>query len=239
MPLDPDAKTYQAMISIGEFVDHPLLLQDVAALDPEEDEPLFVEGSGRSSSAPRIAQVDLPQRKGLCGRPAIVADVGRDWGDLVGFEGSGQPARRQAAAAGSASSSSRGVGQPVQLAPVVDVAAPECTGAPAQRVGFDLGRPVVEGVLVYLESPGVVDTPNAYRRCVVACPAHCGQKGGCKNTRAFGIRAGLSTGLGYVEPYAFLGAWLVAGQRFEDAASHKRHVPSVADVRAYAASHGW
>ena len=241
VPLDRDAKTYQAMLSRGEFVDEPLPLQDVVALGPEEDEALFVEGSGRSSAsaAPRIAQVDRPQRKGSCRQPAIVADVGGDWGDLVGLEGSGQPARRQAAAAGSASSSNRGVGQPIQLAPVVDVAAPEGTGAPAERVGFDFERPVVEGVLVYLESHGVLDTPNSYRRCVVACPAHGGQKGGCKKTRVFGTRAGLSTDLGDLEPYAFLGAWLVAGQRFEDAASHKRHVPSIADVRAYAASHGW
>ena len=239
VPLDADAKTYQAMLSIGEFVGQPLPLQDVSTLDPETDEALFVEGSGPSSATPRVAQVDRPQRKGRGGQPAgpaIVDDVGGDWGDLVGIDGSGQPVRRQAAVAGSASASSSGVGQPGQPAPVADVAPPARSGGPGQRVGVDSERQFVEGVPVYLESHGVLDAPNSYRRCVVVCPAHCGQQGGCKKTRAFGTRAGLSTDLGDVEPVACLGAWLVAGQRFEDAASHKRHVPSIAEVREYAAS---
>ena len=96
------------------------------------------------------------------------------------------------------------------------------------------------GVEVYHEAHGVLGQPNAYRRLVVTCPLHCGdKKAACRKTRAFGVRARDASGLGDLEPYAFLGAWLAAGDSCGDAAAHKRHAPTPTQVREYVDSQGW
>ena len=95
------------------------------------------------------------------------------------------------------------------------------------------------GVEVYHERHGVIGQPNACRRVVVTCPLHGDKEIACKKTRAFGVREGAASGLGDLEPYAFLGAWLAAGDSCGDAAAHKRHAPTPTQVRWYVESQGW
>ena len=99
-------------------------------------------------------------------------------------------------------------------------------GGARVRVGGardEAGADMVEGVRVFEEAHGVVDTPGSYRRLVVNCghPAHATQKAAaqCRKRRNFGVRAASASGLGLMEPYAYLGAWLRAAALYSDAAS--------------------
>ena len=73
------------------------------------------------------------------------------------------------------------------------------------------------------ETNGVVDVPGSYRRLVVNCghPGHATEKAAaqCRKRRNFGVRAASASGLGLMEPYAYLGAWLRGAALYFDAAS--------------------
>ena len=104
---------------------------------------------------------------------------------------------------------------------------------PEVRIGEDtVGRTLLEGVEVFHEAHGIVDTPGSYRRLTVICPHHTGFKP-CRKKRNFGVRSA-ATELGHAEPYAFLGAWLRAHADFQSASAHCRYAPSAAVVSAYA-----
>jgi hypothetical protein len=84
----------------------------------------------------------------------------------------------------------------------------------------------------------VIGTDNYYSRFSAKCPVHTGTTA-CRKTRCFGVRAAASTGLGDLEPAAFLGAWLAKAGQFSTAAEHKSFVPPAAEVRDYAGRLGW
>ncbi len=98
---------------------------------------------------------------------------------------------------------------------------------------------LLEGTEVREEKHGVMGGINAYHRLRVDCPHHKGAKPPCRMSRAFDTRGGRSAGLGDMEPYAFLGAWLCRHSEFASAQEHKAYKPSSADVKAYALAHGW
>ena len=95
------------------------------------------------------------------------------------------------------------------------------------------------GFPVYEEKRGVADTPGSYHRLAVSCTCHGRKAGSCKKTRAFSDRVGQKSGLGDMEPYAFLGAWLRARDRFDTAEAHKRFLPDADEVLAYAKERHW
>ena len=74
--------------------------------------------------------------------------------------------------------------------------------------------------------------PGSHRRVKAKCPWH--RK--CEKTCAFSVDYGRRSGLGDQEPYAFLGAWIVAGARWgkEDWRQHRQYKPSKAEVQEYA-----
>ena len=52
----------------------------------------------------------------------------------------------------------------------------------------------------------------------------------CKKSRSFGVRSKVRHGLGELEPYAFLGAWLESRGDVDSKAEHVAWTPSAADV---------
>ena len=143
------------------------------------------------------------------------------------------------AAAAPASASSRSLpdgediaGSALALVPIESTAASSTGGA--------LLRSVVEGCEVFEERHGVVGCPGYYHRLVVKCPHHVSQLGRpCRKTRVFGCREGRKTGLGDLEPYAFLAAWLAGHASVASAVDHKKWSPGPDVVKEYALQHGW
>ena len=93
----------------------------------------------------------------------------------------------------------------------------------------------LEGTAVLFDSNGEAGQPKSYRRIQVVCQHHAT----CKRTRKFGTKQGQRSGLGDLEPYAFLGSWLRQGAWLTDVLDHKQFDPDTATVQAYAAEHGW
>ena len=111
--------------------------------------------------------------------------------------------------------------------------APHPAPQPEMPIGEEtVGRTFLEGVEVFHEAHGVVDTPGSYRRLMVTCPHHTGFKQ-CRKRRNFGVRSAASA-LGDVEPYVFFGVWLRAHADFQSASARCRYAPSAAAVCAYA-----
>ena len=149
---------------------------------------------------------------------------------------------------GLASSSARqGAPEPETPAPIADGPPPagQLGQSPAESSSMGDGpaavgssAALIEGVLAHEECHGVIGMPGSYRRLVVTCDRHRGAKC-CRKTRAFGARAGQASGLGDLEPHAFLGVWLQASERFGDGAEHNKYRPSTQEVLAYARDRGW
>ena len=100
-------------------------------------------------------------------------------------------------------------------------------------------RSYVEGVAVYEEAHGVAGQRGSYRRLAVVCEHHACKRGACRKRRNFGTRSGQQSGLGDLEPWAFLGVWLRAHARFEDADAHVKYSPSASEVMAYVQEQQW
>ena len=142
------------------------------------------------------------------------------------------------AAASSGEQSSSCPAERVGNATRADVSAP--SGLSAIRVqesassGLSAIR-VLEASSVLQEEHGVPGTPGHYRRLLVVCDHHsCGVLAQCKKTRSFGVRSMVRHGLGELEPYAFLGAWLERRGDVDSKAEHVAWTPSAADVLSYA-----
>jgi hypothetical protein len=146
---------------------------------------------------------------------------GRAWGHLVAIP-SGAPAN--------ALSDSAQAAAPGPLDSVRPAAT--CGQPPRERLFL------VEGVKLQEETHGVVGTDNYYSRFSAKCPLHLGAKA-CRKTRCFGVRAAASSGLGDLEPAAFLGVWLAKAGQFSTADEHKAFVPLASEVKAYASRQGW
>ena len=221
----------------------PAALQDRGASSSSEAEmcgPSLGQGVKRKATPQRPRQ---PQKAGG-------ASGGQDWGTLVAWqsEGSASPA----AASGSGSGAAGGAVGPgaAQMdsadGPCAAASNTPAASARAQPSGpaASVAQPscdILEGVSVFEESHGVADMPGSYRRLVVSCghPDHAAHKLDCRKRRNFNVRSASASGLGLMEPYVFLGAWLRAASQHSDAASHKRFSPDAAAVRAYAVEHGW
>ncbi len=171
------------------------------------------------------------------------ADADGDWHDLVWLVAplAGAPSASHSAAQGSgglevSSGASSSAGQMAGAQPIADATlAAVATGGPSAEPM----RAIVEGVEVHEEAHGVIGQPGSYRRLIVRCGQHGGPRAQCRKTRSFGTREGQRSGLGDIEPFAFLGAWLKAHSKFEDAATHKRYSPGVEEVHAYAVENRW
>ena len=92
----------------------------------------------------------------------------------------------------------------------------------------------LEGAAVSRDIHFSLGQPGHYDRLVVKCARHQVLK-----TRAFDVKAAVKLGLGDVEPYAFLGAWLRQCELCPSAAAHKGFVPTAEQVRSYVASQKW
>ena len=152
----------------------------------------------------------------------------QEWLDLVGMATVKQPRStpptvspsapvhtHEASGAASSSGQQVGVSSGQQCPHVPAASAPQAAGSSWQGQ-----RVLLEGVEVHEEAHGPCGQPGSYRRLVVMCPGHAGKRCKCRKTRSFSERLGKQSGLGDLEPYAFLGLWLREHGRFEDAASH-------------------
>jgi hypothetical protein len=78
---------------------------------------------------------------------------------------------------------------------------------------------------------------QTYCRIIVSCPcaAHKGRK--CQKKRNLGPAQ--CARFGQYEPYAFLGAWIMASARFATQAEHVKYEPTANEVEAYMVRKGW
>ena len=97
---------------------------------------------------------------------------------------------------------------------------------------------IVEGHRLLEETHGVLGVPGYYSRFSVTCRHH-GPQRTCRKTRSYAASFAQASGLGDLEPVAFLGAWLASASTFATPAEHKRASPSVDEVRAYAMGQNW
>ena len=139
-----------------------------------------------------------------------------------------RPAMADGLPAPSAAASSTGPPPPTSSS------GPSSEARPEQVSAASAAKRWLEGASVVEETHGVLGQPGSYRRLVVRCTHHATQGAPCRKSRAFGVRSSGQLGLGDLEPYAFLGAWLREHASFKDSAAHKRFAPSGQQVQAYA-----
>ena len=143
------------------------------------------------------------------------------------------------------------VGQPPEMLPLAD-APPVAAGAASSASNEQQGRPsqpgqqgragqrrkkdlanetdtYVEGVKVKVNRHGNIGQgqPGFYERVLATCPK-------CKVLRQRSFSANLENGLGELEPYAYVGAWLRRCSDFASPDEHKAYKPSPAEVQEYA-----
>ncbi len=95
---------------------------------------------------------------------------------------------------------------------------------------------LLEGATIQYEKHGHHGQPGAYERLRAKCPLH-GAK--CDVQRSFSTRLAARSGLGDLEPYAFVGLWLSKSNDFADRASHRAWKPEPDAVAAYAREQQW
>ena len=120
-------------------------------------------------------------------------------------------------------------------------------GQPAAEISVDAadvavtvdakGRVVLHGQPVSEEKHGLEGQSNFYRRAMVVCRHHGSPTDPCGRTRKFDTREAVNSGLGELEPLAFLGCWLRASGQHESKSLHKGYVPTIAERQAYARAH--
>ena len=101
---------------------------------------------------------------------------------------------------------------------------------------------ILEGVQVRQDGFGVLGQPGTYRRLVVKCPHHGSKSSLCGSSRKFDLKDKkvLASGLGDLEPYAFLGCWLAKASDYASKKEHGQYRPTVAETQAYAREKlGW
>ena len=220
------------------------LILDAIVLRPE---PLVV-GSGVSSSsnsmpaaaildsvnsetgsAPASA-VDLSCETGVAASPAIVAM------DVSSADGAAMPALADIAVDE----------DPAPASPAPHEAPGDVLPAPALAEDGDPDSPGVgeRPLPLHLHGSRVRIDPywggdargQFYERIIVDCQCahHTGPR--CRKRRNTG--ATQTAKFGPFEPYAFLGAWLLAGPRFATRSAHVKFHPSEADVQSYMHTHG-
>ena len=167
-----------------------------------------------------------------------------DWGALVWVaqppdpqSGAGTPLGQSQSSAGPAGGS--GAASSSDPLPPAAESALVAVGPGEQAAGQQEAprRVILEGVEVHEEAHGVLGQPGSYRRLIIRCPHHGHNKAPCRKTRSFGVRSAIKSGLGDMEPYAFLGCWLRGHARFADVADHKKWGPTSAEVQSYANEH--
>ena len=223
---------------------------DLFALGDSEQPPNPASPAGSSDSVELCVPMDHGQPKrapsgrgrgrgrGVGG--SRTRSLEEDWGALVWApppdaqpsvaQAVGQSQSSAGPADGSGAASSSSVGQPIAASTLVAVEPGEQRARSIQEVRC---KAMLEGVVLHEEAHGVIGQPGSYRRLVVRCPHH----KSCRKTRSFGVRRVAQSGLGDIEPYAFLGCWLSAHSRLE-ASAHKHFAPTMAEVVAYADEHG-
>ncbi len=129
-----------------------------------------------------------------------------------------------------------------QIVPSTTVTEASVTQSTVTQSEVTQERPLplfVEGCRVLGEfHTGTSARPQMYSRIAVQCPCdnHRGRPG-CKKRRNNGDAQ--CAAHGPLEPYAYLGAWLVARTHFANRAAHVAYSPSPGDVAAYMAKMGW
>ena len=237
VPLGQAAAVYKSLLDSGDPADG----QPVEAIEDGHasgDEMLLQCRPAPAAIASRVRRPSQQAASGAkrqkCWQSLVVAaQPVPAIGDAVG-EGQLPPQAQELAivaaeGAGSvAAASEPSEAQPAQAAvePVEGVA------------GMDAkGRVTLHGVAVLEEKHGIIGESNYYRRCLVTCQHHGQPDDLCGRTRKYDTREAASSGLGDLEPLAFLGCWLRACGQHESKESHKRYVPTIAERQSYARAH--
>ena len=131
------------------------------------------------------------------------------------LEDAGQPGQPQASSSGAASSSTQ--------AAVVD------DGVAPAKPATDKEVILLEGVHCEYEK-----RTGRYERLRAQCP-----KCNARVQRSFSASLARASGLGDLEPFAFVGDWLSRCTDSADTGSHKSWRPSAPDVKAYATRCQW
>ena len=238
VPLDADEAVYSALLNSVD--------------EGQQDE--VDEGPGQVSSLETmqpVAQGDAPsrpagrKRKQVSSQSGAKAKARRDWVQVM-YPILAEEAEQEHSVAGS---SGQLPGQsPLAAAnPVVVGGSSSSTAAPAPVQPGQPGQPsamvqlsrdrqhtTLEGVSVIFDKHGFRGQRGAYERLIAFCPK-------CKVQvqRSFSAKFSKVSGLGDLEPYAFIGCWLSRCSSFSSKAEHKAWKPTVEDVKAYAAGQSW
>ena len=95
----------------------------------------------------------------------------------------------------------------------------------------------IENVKVTYEKHGVRGLPRSYERLRAKCTN--ALHAGCRVQRSFSARFAAASGLGDLEPYAFIGAWLSQHGQHAGRKEHEGYKPSPDQVLAYAKQCQW
>ena len=246
VPFGQTDDEYKSMAAIGP--DIALGQQALQDADQSSDEIVL-------SRRPALGSRTVPKRQlgdgaaARCKRQKRMKPAGDDWGALVlapqvsaASADDAPPTQPQAmhVAMVPAEASASVASGSAEERPAEPLASVACATASVDAVGQPVTRMIVHDAEVYEERHGVMGQPGSYRRCIVVCQHHGSRKNPCRRTRAFGVRAATASGLGDVEPYAFLGCWLSQHGAFDSKAAHQKLVPTVAQTQSYARAHlGW
>ena len=99
---------------------------------------------------------------------------------------------------------------------------------------------VLDGIDVQEQASGIPGMAGYYRRLLVVCPTHTL----CTKRRNFGMDTALSSGLGDLEPLAYLAVWFRARHGFDGPDATRRHcwteLPTLEQTLQYAEHElGW
>ena len=207
--------------------------REAASQPPDPDAPV---GSLAGKRAGATADAAAKRRRG--GQHAAgAADTGDAlWRPMPRPEVQAQ----EQAASGSQGRAPTGPRAPAAMA-AADIDMPIGDIAPQPRRPHADSAPLcIEGVIVGREDRGRIGDTGAYRRIMVTCPSsiagHCG-KTSCAKCRGVGLTQVAEFGPN--EPYAFLGVWLAARDRFADRAAHMQYTPTREEVGEYMRAQGW
>ena len=240
----PVGKDHAAYIAILKPLGQPGQDRD-SEHEGDADEDAQPEGEfGRAKAGVCIVECASQRKRRAPTTRSSSTTAAQRWTSLVWEEGSQasapEPLGVLTDAGQEVAASAEPIGQELagQLA---EAAAAPATGAAcaASSAGSEI---VVEGVRVRLDAHGVIGQPKSYRRVQInECPWHKAPGTRCFQRhlrRNFDTKESRDSGLGDNEPYAFIGAWIRAGQGMTPE-QHGAYRPSRADVLAYGQEFGW